>query len=255
MQTFSSDGVEIAFVDAPAAGEDRGEPILLIHGFASSAAVNWIDPGWVKTLTGAGRRTVVIDNRGHGASAKLYDPAAYAPPTMAADARRMLEHLDIDRADVMGYSMGARIAAFLALEEPTLVRSLVFGGLGHHLVEGVGLPMKIAEAMEADRVEDLADPMQRLFRTFADNNKSDRRALAACIRGSRATLGPDAAAEIGAPTLIAIGTKDTVAGDPYALADILPDAKVLEIPGRDHNLAVGDKVYKKGVLDFLAARR
>ena len=254
MQTFDSDGVSLAFSDIPAEGQDLREPILLIHGFASSHRINWVDPRWATTLTKAGRRTILFDNRGHGASQKLYEPAAYATPRMALDAANLLSHLRIPRADVMGYSMGARIGAFLALSEPALVRSLVLGGLGAHLVDGVGLPLGIADAMEAPSLDALSDPMQRMFRAFADQNHSDLSALAACIRGSRQTLTREQVGQIDCPTLVAVGTADAVAGDAHALAAMFPNGAALDIPGRDHNRAVGDKVYKEGVLAFLAAR-
>jgi pimeloyl-ACP methyl ester carboxylesterase len=254
MQTFLSDGVRIAYRDIPPEGQDLGEPILLIHGFASSHRINWVDPRWATTLARAGRRVILFDNRGHGESEKLYDPEAYATPLMAKDAANLLAHLSAARADVMGYSMGARIGAFLALERPGLVRSLILGGLGIHLVEGVGLPLGIADAMEAPSLEALTDPTQRLFRAFADQNRSDLKALAACIRGSRQTLTREEVVEIRTPALVAVGTADAVAGDPHALAALLPKGAALDIPGRDHNKAVGDRVYKEGVLAFLAQR-
>jgi pimeloyl-ACP methyl ester carboxylesterase len=101
--------------------------------------VNWVHPGWVATLTRAGRRVIALDNRGHGASTKLYDPAAYHSARMADDIRALLDHLELGRADVMGYSMGARISAFFALAHPQRLRRMIFGGLGIHLVRGVGL--------------------------------------------------------------------------------------------------------------------
>jgi pimeloyl-ACP methyl ester carboxylesterase len=254
MQTFLSDGVTIAFRDIPAEGIDLGEPILLIHGFASTHRINWVDPRWATTLARAGRRVILFDNRGHGESEKLYDPEAYATPRMADDAANLLAHLGLRRADVMGYSMGARIGAFLAMERPALVRSLVLGGLGVHLVDGVGLPLGIADAMEAPSLEALSDPMQRMFRAFADQNRSDLKALAACIRGSRQTLAREEVAQIKTPALVAVGTADAVAGDAHALAALLPHGAALDIPGRDHNRAVGDRVYKDGVLAFLAQR-
>jgi phosphoglycerate dehydrogenase-like enzyme len=126
---FRHDDVEIAFLD-----EGEGEPIVLVHGFASNAAVNWVQPGWVAFLKQAGRRVIALDNRGHGASTKLYDPAEYHSARMAADVAALLDHLGLRRADVMGYSMGARSAAFLALRDPQRVHSAVFGGLGRNLI-------------------------------------------------------------------------------------------------------------------------
>jgi pimeloyl-ACP methyl ester carboxylesterase len=256
MQHFSPDGVDIAYLDlAPTAGDAASaEPIVLIHGFASNHAVNWVNTMWTKTLPHAGRRAILLDNRGHGASQKLYDPAAYHSATMARDALNLMDHLGVDRADVMGYSMGARITAHLALMSPQRVRSALLGGLGIHLVEGVGLPLGIADAMEAPSVDDLTDPMQRMFRAFAEQTGSDLKALAACIRGSRQTLSREEVASLAMPVLVSVGTKDDVAGSGPALAALIPGAQALEIPGRDHNLAVGDKVHKAGVLAFLEAR-
>lgn len=104
MKTFESDGVRIAFVDeAPA--EPRAT-VLLIHGFASNAATNWGVTGWIRDLVHAGYRVVAFDNRGHGESEKLYELGNYGAPAMAEDGRRLMDHLKIDAAHVMGYSMG-----------------------------------------------------------------------------------------------------------------------------------------------------
>jgi pimeloyl-ACP methyl ester carboxylesterase len=249
MPSFHHGEVEIAYLD-----EGRGEPIVLVHGFASTKEVNWVNPGWVRTLAGAGRRAIALDNRGHGASSKLYDPAAYHSATMAEDVLALLDHLKIERADVMGYSMGARIAAFLAVNHPKRVRSVALGGLGYKLMEGVGLLENIADALEARSLSDISDPTGRAFRSFAEQTKSDLKALAACIRGSRQTLPRGQLAGILVPVLVAVGTNDDVAGSAQELAALIPGARALDIPNRDHMLAVGDKVFKTGVLDFLNQR-
>ena len=249
MPSFHHGAVEIAYLD-----EGAGDPIVLIHGFASNKEVNWVHPGWVTTLARDSRRVIALDNRGHGHSTKLDDPAASHTERMAGDVGALLDHLGIARADVMGYSMGARITAFLAHGHAHRVRAAILGGLGLHLVDGVGLPESIAEALEAPSIDDVADPQGRQFRAFADQTKSDRRALAACIRGSRQTLSREAVATLRMPVLIAVGTKDAVAGSAEALRALIPGSKALPIPNRDHMLAVGDKVFKTGVLEFLKER-
>ncbi|GAB4067465.1 alpha/beta hydrolase [Ancylobacter sonchi] len=246
MPTFSRDGLEFAYLD-----EGEGEPIVLIHGFASTKEINWVGPGWVSTLTRAGRRVIAMDNRGHGASVKLYDRDAYDPWIMAGDVLALMAHLSLPRFDVMGYSMGGRIGACVALLAPERVRTLILGGIGIHLVEGAGLPVTVAEALLADSLDDVTDPMGRTFRAFAEQTKSDRQALAACIYGSRRTLTREEVGQIRVPTLIAIGTRDAVSGAARPLAALIPGSEVLDIPDREHMLAVGDKVFKQAALAFL----
>ncbi|WEX11899.1 alpha/beta hydrolase [Chelativorans sp. AA-79] len=248
MQFFSHDGFELAFVD-----EGEGDPVLLIHGFASTHHVNWVAPGWVKTLRDAGYRVIALDNRGHGRSTKSHDAQDYTPEKMADDAAALLDHLGIPRAHVMGYSMGARVAAFLALRHPDRVATLVFGGLGIGMVEGVGEWDVIAEALLTEDPEGITHPRGRMFRSFADQTKSDRQALAACISTSRTLLTRGEVARIRQPALVAVGTKDDIAGAPEPMAALLPQGEAFSIDRRDHMLSVGDKTFKARVLEFLAA--
>jgi pimeloyl-ACP methyl ester carboxylesterase len=254
MLEFHGETARLAYIDEGPTEIDLGEPILLIHGFASTHAVNWVFPQWVKTLTEAGRRVVAFDNRGHGRSQKSSDPEFYSMPQMAEDARALLDHLEIEAADVMGYSMGARIAAFLAEAHPGRVRAAILGGLGAQLVEGGGVSPHLLAAMEAPSLANLTNPRERMFRAFAEATKSDLAALAACARGARQGLDQHRLAALELPVLVATGTEDDIAGDPYELARLFPRAEALAIPGCDHNRAVGDKIYKQAVLDFLRKR-
>jgi pimeloyl-ACP methyl ester carboxylesterase len=245
---FDHERFRVAYLDEGGSGE----PILLIHGFASTHFVNWVSPGWVKTLRDAGYRVVAFDNLGHGKSSKSYDPEDYRPEGMAGDAAALLAHLGIERAHVFGYSMGARIAAFLALEEPQLVATLIFGGLGIGMVDGVGEWDPIADALVAPDPDQITHPRGKMFRAFADQTRSDRKALAACITTSRELLSEADVARISQPTLIGVGTKDDIAGSAEALAALMPNAAAFDIEGRDHMLSVGDRSFKQRVLEFLA---
>jgi pimeloyl-ACP methyl ester carboxylesterase len=249
VQAFDSDGVCIHFID-----EGDGDPVLLVHGFASSVRYNWLDPGWVSLLRRNGYRVIAYDNRGHGESEKLYEPHAYQPSAMMEDARRLLDHLGIARTDVMGYSMGARLTAFLALAHPQRVRSAIFGGLGGNMIRPMAGTGPIAHALEAGSIDEVVNPTARTFRAFAEKTGSDLAALAACIRGSREPISREMVAKIACPVLVATGTEDVIGGGAEELAEFIPGAQALPIPRRDHMLAVGDRVYKEGVLAFLAGR-
>lgn len=247
MSEISNDGVRISYLDA---GPRDGYPVLLIHGFASNAHVNWVFTGWVRTLSQAGYRVVALDNRGHGNSSKPHGPKNYTPELMASDSQALLDHLAIGQAHVMGYSMGARLSAFLAFATPEQVGTLVFGGLGSGMTEGVGEWSPVAEALLAPSIDDVSNEQGRAFRAFADQTKSDRRALAACIESSRKLVTPAQLAMLSMPALVAVGTRDDIAGSAESLAEKLPDGRVFRILNRDHMLAVGDRTYKAAVVEF-----
>ena len=253
MQTFDSDGTTIAYIDVPAKG-GSGDPIVLIHGFASNHAVNWVNTLWVKTLSEAGRRVVALDNRGHGESEKLYEPEAYGSDIMAQDTRRLLDHLGIERADIMGYSMGARISAYLALDNPEAGAFGAFRGPRPASGGGEGLAEWHRRGSGGSGWRKGAQSHGRclpyLRRTDQKRPSSARRLYARLApdlvtggslsdRGSHARHG---------------GHLDTVAGSAPALAALMPHAKSLELPNRDHSTAVGDKLHRQGVLAFLDER-
>jgi pimeloyl-ACP methyl ester carboxylesterase len=249
MPTFKNGDVEIAYLD-----EGEGDPIVLVHGFASNKEVNWVMPGWTSTLRRDGRRVIALDNRGHGQSTKLYDPAAYHTDIMAGDVAALIEHLKLPRADLMGYSLGSRICAVLAARRPELARAVILGGAGIRLIDNAGLRDEIADSLEAPSLDVVTDPMGRRFRTFAEQTRSDLNALAACLRGSRQPVRLEDIQSIRAPALVAVGTKDDITGSPHELAALMPNARAIDIPDRDHMVAVGDKVFKAAALEFLHQR-
>jgi pimeloyl-ACP methyl ester carboxylesterase len=248
MSRFTNDDTSIAYFDA---GNPDGFPVVLIHGFASSAQVNWVSPGWVKTLGDEGYRVVALDNRGHGESDKPHDAGAYDLSLMAGDVVGLMDHLAIGRAHIFGYSMGARITAAIALGHSGRTASLVFGGLGDAAMRTRLDWELVSDALLARSIDEVQDDRARRFRAFADQTKSDRIALAACIRSTRDLLTVEDLRRIDNPALVAVGTKDDIGGDPEPFADALPGGRVFRIENRDHMLAVGDKSFKAAVVEFL----
>lgn len=246
MPFFLSAGIELAY---EIYGE--GRPILLIHGFASSGVINWLDTGWIAALNAAGWQAIAIDNRGHGHSRKLYDPKLYFAHEMADDAERLMVHLGHGQVPVLGYSMGARIAAFLALRHPARVRCAVWGGMGTSLVTGIDDSEEIIAALGAESLDEVRGATGRRFRIFADHSKSDRAALAACMVSSREPMAEADVRRIAQPTLVAVGEADAEVGDPGALASLLPQGEAFVIPRRNHMLATGDGAFKAAALAFL----
>ena len=179
----SEDGVRIAY-----RVEGEGSPVLLAHGFASTHEVNWVATGWTKALTGAGYRVILPDMRGHGASGKPHDTHAYTLSAMAADLTGLLDHLGEPGADLMGYSMGAMVSLVAAMETPERFDKIVAAGVGAKLLDPKRDPGPVIEALLTDDPSGIEDKGALLFRTFADQNKQDREALAACFEAVRAPL-------------------------------------------------------------------
>jgi len=246
MPHFQSEGYEIAY---SIYGE--GPSILLVHGFGSNGKVNWVDTGWVDSLVRAGYRVITIDNRGHGKSQKIYDSDAYPSSEMANDSVNLIKFLGLKQIAIMGYSMGARISAYVSMSAPELVKCAVFGGLGERMTIGMTTSGVIVDALLAPTLEEITDKTGRMFRIFADHTKSDRRALAACMASSRQRITEENISKIELPVLVAVGSEDEVGGRPEPLAALLKQGESYVIEGRDHMRATGDKQFKQAVLSFL----
>jgi pimeloyl-ACP methyl ester carboxylesterase len=242
---FDSDGVRLHY---ELHGPDTGTPVVLVHGYASDYRLNWVGTRWQETLTGAGYRVIGLDCRGHGHSDKPHDPAAYAGEVMAGDVARLLDHLSIETAHYLGYSMGARIGLQVMLDLPGRVSRAVLGGIGW--AGAFHVAPDIARAM---RGEPTTSPIAQTFYDFARARPiNDLEALAACILGPQPRLDPKLLASITTPVLVVVGEKDDIVGNVDRLIESIPTAKLVRLAGRNHMSAVPAREFKEATLDFFA---
>ena len=246
----SFDGARIAYTV-----QGSGPAVLLLHGFAADHVLNWARPGVIDALTGAGRRVIATDARGHGASDKPHDPDRYAGDAMVRDAQAVLDHLGVERVDVVGYSMGSMVAARLVPEEPR-TRALVLGGVGATVTPprtGGRAPEAVAAALLADEPASIDSVAGKAFREFADFTGADRHALAALSRSDalRYSVRFDA---ITVPTLVVTGADDTLIRSPSELAERLPSARSVTVAG-DHLGAPYDPAFSRALVEFLEEAR
>ena len=248
MAQFTSDGLALAYDEF--GPRDARKAMVLVHGFSSNRIENWKRMGWYDAIAGKGLRGLALDCRGHGESAKPHEPAMYDRSAMARDVFALLDHAGIERAHLMGFSMGAHIALTAAMEDGGRIDHLVVAGVGARIFEPARDPEAMARAMEAASPDAIDDPMLKSFRIFADEQKADRLALAACSRGPRGPITQDALMAIRRPTLVIAGSRDQLAGPPQGLADAIPGAKAVTLPGCDHFSMIAHGLFKASVFDF-----
>lgn len=244
----AADGVSIAYDDTGPAGV---APLLLIHGFASNRQEGWKRTGWYAAIAQRGQRLVAVDLRGHGESGKPHDPAAYGRDILLADITGLMDHLGVEWANVFGYSMGARLALSLAIGARERVGYLILGGVGGAFFDPPPPGDPMAVAMEAASADDIAEPMLKSFRQFADEQGEDRLALAAFSRARGETVSRDDVRTVTAPTLVVAGSRDALAGDPHGLSDLIPGGRAVTLMGCDHFNAIPHGLLKATVFDFL----
>jgi pimeloyl-ACP methyl ester carboxylesterase len=247
MPFFDSAGIKIHYSDIGA-----GEAVVLVHGFASTVEHNWGGTGWIAALSEK-YRVIAVDVRGHGFSDKPHEPRSYGYASMGADVTRLMDHLGIERALLMGYSMGASIAIELMLSHPERFRAIVLGGIAYD----DGLEDKldreaISEAYRADDATTIKSPVAKAYRRFAESMPNDLKALAALIDADRSPFDPGKLAAVQMPVLIVVGSNDNAIGDPKPLAKMIPGARLVMLEGRDHMTAPADLRFKEVVLEFLS---
>ncbi len=255
--TFDSDGVRLHYID-----QGAGEPVLLIHGFALDLGINWVGPEIVSALTDAGYRVVAYDARGHGASEKPHDPAAYGPPDLE-DPIRLLDHLGIARAHLIGYSRGGHIAHHLRATHPARLRSVILGGFG----AGAGPQAGPDSAMRATLADALVAedfrPLVRAVTTDASPEeveawqgrlaeRNDGRALAAAfLAPSFPGFDAEELRTNRVPTLAVIGERDAFRDGVERMREAMSGLEVLVLAGADHASALTDPGFVTALLGFL----
>ncbi len=255
MASFTSGGLNIAYDDIrPEGGESA--TVVLVHGFATSRAENWRRLGWYAAFERKGWRTVALDLRGHGESDKPHEATAYGRTNLMGDIVGLMDHLELGRVDLMGYSMGARLSLETALAHPGRVANLIVGGIGGRMLPGGAPPppagtMTMAEAMRVEDPQSITEKTLKGFRLFADGQGEDRLALAACSEGQGWSPDLEDLAALRPPALVVAGSLDQMAGDPQALADAIPGAKSVTLPACDHFTAIPHALFKAAVFDFL----
>jgi len=248
MAEFQSGGLTLAYDDI---GPRGARVAFLLHGFASNRAEMWRRLGWYGAFERKGYRVVAPDLRGAGESAKPHEPEAYVRAAMAGDVLALMDHLQIERAHLMGYSMGARLALAAALAHPERIDHLILGGIGARIFEHSGSGALLADAMLAEDANTISEPMLRSFRQFADEQGEDRLALAACMRGAGEGFTREALQHLRMPVLIVAGARDALAGSADDLAAGIPGAQAVTLPACDHFSAIPHALFKASVFDFL----
>lgn len=238
-----------------------GAPMILVHGWGSDTQRNWVDAGWVDALK-ADRLLISIDVRGHGDSDKPHDQTAYAYAAMSRDVLGVMDHLGIAKADLMGYSMGSFMGAWLLGHRADRFTAMILGGIGDETEASKDACLAIADALRAPDVASIKDPLGRGYRAYVASNpkNTDLEALALSAlqmwpEGYPVELGGEGLAKANIPVLIVNGDQD----HPYIdsderLAAVLPNARIVEIPGANHLSAVTHPKFKEAALEFLRAR-
>jgi pimeloyl-ACP methyl ester carboxylesterase len=244
---ISPDNVKIATYEF---GDPDAPTVVAVHGFASSALVNFHATGWIRDLVRAGFHVIAIDQRGHGASDKPLDPRSYTMELLVADVLQVLDTFMLDEVDYVGYSLGARVGWQSATEMPSRIKRAVLGGIPD------GDPLTRFEVDQARQfladgtaVEDRLTGGYLTMAGAIDGN--DLGALVSLVEGMRGGPQPHADNAPAQQVLFATGSEDGILAASRSLAEATPNGSFFEIPGRNHFNAPTARAFRDAALEFL----
>jgi len=261
-QCFDSGGVDLYYTIA-----GQGEPVVLMHGFAVQSDLNWRLPGIIRSLA-QDFTVVALDLRGHGRSGKPHTSARYGIE-MADDVVRLLDHLEIERAHVVGYSLGGFIALKLATRHPERLISISALGAGWESPENSaflealsGIAIALEQGLAVPPLAGNLGPerekpgrLHTLWVKIMTRYLNDGEALAAMVRGiAGITLEREELGKIQVPVLSVVGSRDPLVVGVEAMKGLVPDHEIVTVEGADHMQAVGSPLLIDSLRTFLLAR-
>jgi pimeloyl-ACP methyl ester carboxylesterase len=259
---FNANGVAIHYIDE---GNPQGEPVVLVHGFAANTDINWRYTGVIRGLKKQGHRVIALDMRGHGLSGKPAEESAYGME-MVDDIARLLDHLDIPRAHVVGYSMGGLITLKFVATHPGRLLSATVGGagwfdlqspkiqilqnLGTSLDEGGGF----APLVNGLHPDSMFPGIEGRVASFAIDFVNDRAALRALLPGMLDWLvTEDVLRANQVPLLVICGTNDPMKEGAHNLEGVAAHTTVVYVEGGDHESTVFKELYHHSLAEHIAS--
>lgn len=254
-----ADGVTLHYTD-----QGHGEPVILLHGFAMNTDITWRDPGVLDYLA-ANHRVIGMDMRGHGRSAKPYSAGAYGEQ-MAEDVRRLMDCLGINRAHIVGNSMGALVAIKFAALHPGRTRSLTACGFGwarysedrREVVESLAASIESGDGygplIRYLRPPD--DPMGWMELSAVNTLVSyinDEQALLPMTRQIKDLEVSEADLRgMAFPVLSVIAASDPLLPDVEAMAAVVPDHRMVVVQDYDHFTLTSAAACREAIEAFIA---
>ncbi|QWF85377.1 alpha/beta fold hydrolase [Amycolatopsis sp. CA-230715] len=227
-------------------GAPSGPPVLLVHGFASDGHTDWITTGWPSALTASGRDVLMPDLPGHGSSPAPADASEVTPSAIVAALADVVDGLS--EMDVIGYSLGARLAWDLPSAAP--VRRMALGGIS---------PAEPFTAVDVDAAVAFAsggklpgDPLTAMIARLITGPGRDAVALGRCIEGLRREPFAPSAGQLTVPTRFVAGEDDPVSHGIDQLVAMVPGSDLVVVPG-DHTAALRGAAFQTAARSFLDA--